>query len=308
MDKKAVEKFDNCLYGVSEKIRSILIFLEDSEKARIQEIRMRTGKPLAVTKYGETFFVSKFSLLSQGTENAYLVTSDDIFEAYKNLTQNSVYTHLREIKQGYIMMKFGCRAGITGAFSEEVGITHISSVNIRIAREIFGVADKLISLYKGGGVLICGSPGSGKTTLLRDFIRQLSGSGKRIAAVDSRGELSASYKGVCYNDLGANTDVLLGFKKEKGIEIALRTLYPNIVAFDEIGTVDEVIKITHCLYGGVDIITTAHLEGIDFINRRNVVKELFNTGAISTVVMLSSIAGQGYEVLGAEEVKSRCGQ
>ncbi|MEE0839232.1 MAG: type IV secretion system DNA-binding domain-containing protein [Acutalibacteraceae bacterium] len=306
MEDKETMQFDRCLYGVGEKLNRILLFIEDNTKREIQEIRLRAEKPLSITLRGESFFVEQNSSVSKNADRAYRVTQKDIFESYKNLTQNSVYSHLKEIKQGYIAMRYGCRAGIAGAYSEEGGITHISSVNIRISREKTGVADRLFNEYSSGGVLIAGKAGSGKTTLLRDFIRQLSDSGKRVAAVDSRGELSATYMGISYNDLGVNTDVLYGFEKDKGIEIALRTLYPNIIAFDEIGRAEEIEKIRDCLYGGADIITTAHLGSTQEINKREIIRELLQTGAIQTVVCLSDIAGEGYEIIG--EVKKLCGE
>lgn len=306
MEDKEIMQFHRCLYGVGETINRILMFIDDGIKRQVQEIRLRAEKPLALTVRGESWFVGENSSVSKSTEKAYRVTQKDIQESYKNLTQNSVYSHLKEIKQGYIAMRYGCRAGISGAYSQEGGITHISSVNIRIAREKQGVADKLFAQYRGSGVLITGRAGSGKTTLLRDFIRQLSNSGKRVAVVDSRGELSATYMGISYNDLGVNTDVLWGFEKDKGIEIALRTLYPNIIAFDEIGRTEEVERIRDCLYGGAHIITTAHIGSIKEIEKRDVVKQLINSGAIKTLVHLSDIAGEGYEIIG--EVEKLCGE
>ncbi len=305
MEDKEIMQFHRCLYGVSKSVNRILLFVEDNIKCNVQEIRLRSEKPLTLTLAGESLYVSKGSIVSKNPQNAYIVSCEDIKESYKNLTQNSVYSHLREIKQGYITMRYGCRAGIAGAYSQEGGITHISSINIRISREKTGVADRLFLKYEGGGVLIAGKAGSGKTTLLRDFIRQLSNSGKRVAVVDSRGELSASYMGICHNDLGVNTDVLCGFEKDKGVEIALRTLYPDFIAFDEIGRIQEVEKIRDCLYTGANIITTAHIGSIKQIEKRTVVKELLDLNAIETFVHLSDVAGEGYEIIG--EVKKLCG-
>lgn len=300
-------KFDGALYGVGSRIGRILNFIDEENKAKIQEIRLRAEKPLAVTVDGKVFFVNNRSQLISSPSNAEKVTKSDIDEAFLDLTASSVYSHINEIKQGFIMMKNGNRAGIAGSFSEGGGITDISSINIRISREIFGVSNALFQKYSGGGVLICGGAGSGKTTLLRDFIKSLSDSGLRVSVVDSRGELSASYKGVSGNNLGVNTDVLLGFEKEKGIEIALRTLYPNIIAFDEIGTTGEAEKVKACLYGGADIITTAHLSDISDILKRSVTSKLLSFDAVKTVVMMEKTVGSGYNIYSADEVKKLCG-
>lgn len=300
-------RFDSALYPVCQRLKRILIFIEEDKKSEIQEIRLRTEKPLAVTINGKAVYICKNSSFTHFPEEAERVSKEDIEESYKNLVNNSVYSHINEIKQGFVMMSGANRAGIAGTFSEQGGITHISSINIRVAREIFGVSDRLFDSYNTGGVLICGPAGSGKTTLLRDFIRLLSNSGKRVAVVDSRGELSASTGGISYNDLGVNTDVLLGFEKEAGIECALRTLYPNIIAFDEIGTAKELKEVIRCLYSGADIVTTAHLGEISEIFKREITADLMKTGVIEKVVIMGKTANEPYKIYCAHEVKKECG-
>ena len=83
-------------------------------------------------------------------------------------------------------MAGGHRVGVCGtAVYEEnrvSGIRDISSLNIRIAREVYGAADELLrELDKEiSGLLIAGPPSSGKTTILRDLARQLSIKGKKV--------------------------------------------------------------------------------------------------------------------------------
>ncbi len=307
MKTNSALKFDDALYGVGSRIGRILIFIEENKKAKIQEIRLRSQRPLAVTIEGKSFFVGSRSELLENHIGAETVTKADIDETFEKLTASSVYSHLNEIKQGFIMLKNGNRAGIAGSFSESGGVSDISSINIRISHEIFTAAENLFEAYFGGGVLICGRAGSGKTTLLRDFIRRLSNGGKRVSVIDSRGEISAAYKGVLNNDLGANTDVLLGYRKEQGIEIALRTLYPNIIAFDEIGTLAEAEKVKACLYGGADIITTAHLGDVSQLKKRSVTEKLLSEDAVKTVVMMGETAVEKYTIYSADEVKKLCG-
>ena len=307
MNQKGVKNFDDALYSVGEKIRRILLFVSDEIKERTQEIRIRAGKPLCLTLDGQTVFVGRDSSITDSIDSAYKVSPKELEEVFKNLTQSSVYSHIRELKEGYIMMKNGCRAGVAGTFSESGGITDISSVNIRIAREVLGVALPLFSAYKEGGVLICGGAASGKTTLLRDFVRLLSNSGKRIAEVDTRGELSASANSQCLTDLGFCTDVLLGFEKGKGFETALRTLYPFAVAFDEISSIEQVEKIKESLYSGTNIITSAHLGSISELKKRAVTAALMESGAISIVVMMGKKAGEPYRVFTFLEAEEICG-
>lgn len=311
MNEQSGKAFDDALYGISENIAKVLFLLPTHIKEKTQEIRLRLGKEVALTVGGRTFFVMPDSTVSSFPQGGIKAEKKDLEDSFRQLCRSSVYSHINQIKNGYIMMRGGMRAGVCGTFSPEAGLTHISSVNIRIARQIFGVADSLIQDYRGGGVLIAGPPGSGKTTLLRDFIRQLSNGAKgefyRVCVIDSRGEISASFEGVCHNDLGVNTDILSGFEKSLGTEIAIRTLYPHFVAFDEIGSKAELQGVADCICAGVDIITTAHIGNIEELMKREITRLLLQSSAIKNVVILKNPAGSQGLVLTAEEVTKNCG-
>ena len=282
--------FDSCLYAIPQRIRRPLEFLSESVKSKIEEIRLRTGLPVTLTVSGKTLFLKASGQISDFISRDLIITQkDELQEAFRLLCANSVYAHTEEIKKGYVIMRSGHRAGICGTVIRD-GMKDISSVNIRIAREISGCADELLKRFDGGGVLIAGPPGSGKTTLLRDFLRQLSngaaGAFYRIAVLDSRGELSGSYMGENYTDLGVNTDVLMCENKADGANMALRTMYPNIIAFDEIGTAAELDSISESFNAGVTIITTAHIGNAQDLKMRSVTSELLKSGIISLIAVL----------------------
>ncbi len=309
MDKKQVEIFDGALYGVCERIAKALFLLPDSIKADVREIRMRTGKAVALTLSCGIRFLSVDSNVSTSPFGCVKADKKDLEESFRLICFRSVYSHLNEINNGFVIMRGGHRAGISGTFCGGGGVTFVSSLNLRIAREFFGAADFLKGRY--GGLLIAGPPGSGKTTVLRDFIRSLSsglyGEFYRVAVVDARGEISASFEGVAYNDLGENTDVLLGIEKGEGAEIAVRCLYPHFVAFDEIGNERELSGISNCISAGVNIITTAHVKDQNDLMKREITRRLLISGAIDTVAVLKTPAGSGSLLLSKDEVIKTCG-
>ena len=300
------KSFNGVLYAVSDRIREVLLRLSPTVKANTIEIRMRRGMPLALTVGSETVFLcDNGQTVFQFSCNLFKVTEADLKESFLRLCNNSVFAHENELLNGYIVMKNGSRAGVCGNITQS-GFNDISSINIRIAHEVKGCANEIVRGYKSGGILIAGPPGSGKTTVLRDLVRQLSSGATgrllRVAVVDSRQEISGSFSGVAANDLGPNTDVLLTDSKPRGLEIALRTMFPNVIAFDEIATLAELEKVSDSFYSGVDIITTAHIGNISELTTRNVTKLLLKSGAVKQIALLPRIHGGKIRIFDREEL------
>lgn len=298
--------FDSALYGVSENIRQILKKVSKTVKANAEEIRLRKDMPIALTVSGETVFIRENGEISFSLcDDLYIANETDLEESFYNLCSGSVYAHGEELKNGFVIMKNGCRAGACGTLSGE-NMKDITSLNIRISRQILGAANDILKKYSSGGLLIAGAPGSGKTTVLRDLIRQLSsgetGRYKRVCVIDSRGEIS----GGGTLDLGFNTDVLNISDKALGIEIAVRTMFPDIVAFDEIGTAEELKNVSESFHSGVEVITTAHIGEIDELLTRRVTSQLIKSGAISKIAVLPKLHGGDIKVIDKKELNLAC--
>ena len=308
MDRKNLLIFENTLDFVAPKVAAVLSQLPNQIKANVQEIRLKTGKSVSLTIKGKTYFVTPFGSVKENSDGALKSDKKDLEDTFRLLCRNSVYSHISEIKEGYISLPFGCRAGLGGTYSKEGGITGVSSVNIRIAKEYIGCADCLSHL--SGGVLFLGPAGSGKTTLLRDYIRLLAdgktGEYKRVSVIDTRGEISAVSGGISYNNLGENTDILHGFPKDIGIENALRTLYPDYIAFDEMGY-EEYLAVEKCIYSGVDIITSAHIGEKNEVLKKAHLRKLIESKAVKNVILLSCPVGSKPEIFSADEVMENCG-
>ena len=221
-------------------------------------------------------------------------------EVVRKICEYSVYSRQNEIVNGFITLRGGHRAGICGTAvlrdGEMSNVRCISSVNLRFAREIRGSADQLLHSVKdiSGGVLICGEPSSGKTTLLRDLARQLSAD-RNVALIDERGELAACIGGMPQNDVGL-CDVYDGYPKAEAMRHAVRTMSPDVLICDEIGT-DEEASLRNCLRGGVAVIATAHIRHREELRRH----PAFRTGAFSTVVFLSGRQNVG-EIISVQSV------
>ena len=174
----------------------------------------------------------------------------------------------------------GNRVGIAATAVEKDGtvtaIRDVQSLNIRIAREERGCARGVLNtLFVGRlpSIIVAAPPGGGKTTVLRDLARALSG------GFDERGEFGGFSPGV-------NTDVLTGFGKKKGIEIAVRTLTPELIVCDEIADDAEVDAIKAGFSSGVAFAVSVHIRDAEDLVHKSIIKKLYLTGEFDYVVLL----------------------
>ncbi len=296
----------NVLYALPPRIKGALFNLSPTVQQNIAEIRLRKNLPLTLTVYGETVFLKNDGQTCFNKCDGLVYVSDaEITECFNLLCDSSIFAHENELRHGFVIMKNGCRGGVCGKLCDGGIMQNISSINIRICREIKGCANELLSLYRGGGLLIAGPPASGKTTMLRDFVRQLSnglgGRINRVAVIDSRGEIS----GGGMLDLGLATDILNAEQKAHGVEIALRTMFPDVIAFDEIGNTDELKAVSQCFSAGVKIITTAHIESLYDLGQREVTNQLIKSGAIDQIAVLPKITGGKITVITPKELYAK---
>lgn len=87
--------------------------------------------------------------------------------------------------------------------------------------------------------LIISPPGCGKTTMLRDLARIFSEMGFNVCIADERGEISSGRDGIACLDIGPRTDFICGADKADGMNILLRSMSPDLIITDELGSAGE---------------------------------------------------------------------
>ena len=240
--------------GLKRELDGILF----SRTAPISELHLKIGSLSSVIIGGERISLS------------YFVTDGEIESLFQRLTEDSLYAYRESILSGYVTLKGGVRVGVVGEARYDggrlVGINNVSALCFRIPNGEFSNKEALMKAFLSSrrGLLIYSPPGAGKTSALRALAYMLGRGrdGKKLAVIDERLEFSPE------NYLDARVDILRGYKKCDGLEIALRTLAPEVIMLDEIGSENEAKSMLSYLNSGVKIVATAHAESYSELTKR----------------------------------------
>ncbi len=286
---------NSAIYRIREylppTVSSALSKLNKDVLDRIYEIRLRENGPATVTIDGENYKLCK-SCISKSSSDDIITSQEELQDVIYKFCKGSVYTHEATMSDFYISsngIRIGMGASATVRDNRVIGLSVISSLNIRLPRHIKGCSHELYNYicengFPGGkGILIISSPGNGKTTLLRDLAIKLSdlSSGNkayRVCIIDERDEirLPMLFDACC-------VDFISGLEKIKAMEAATRVLSPEVIICDEISSPDEAERIIKHKNGGTIFIASLHASDLqDALSRDFVIKMLDNNvfGAI----------------------------
>lgn len=303
--KLSDEIINSLSLNLRKKIKNI-----NKNSINIEEIRLRVNKPLIINGDSKDYFYNdKTEDLELTMRYPYIVTKEDIEETFQIICKYSVHSFMDDIKKGFITLRGGHRIGIVGKVIIENGqvknIKHISSLNIRISREIKGCSKNILQhVIKNknqiNNTIIISPPQCGKTTILRDIVRNISNgnreygfNGAKVALIDERNEIGGSCMGVPQLDVGIRTDIMETCPKDLGIIMVLRSMSPDVIVTDEIGSEKEIKALYTALNGGVSLITTVHGDSIEDIQNRKELRRLLDGELFRKVIILSSRNGPG---------------
>lgn len=278
----------------------------DADFEKIYEIRLRTGAPLQIIYGGRDCFLKPGGGETFLAGSAYEVSAQDVQETMEYIGNYSLYAHEAELRQGFLTVQGGHRVGIAGQVILEKGrvkgVSPITCINVRLAHQILGCADRVFPyLWEGGEfchTLIISAPRCGKTTLLRDIVRQLSDGnerfgGRTVGVVDERSEIAGCYRGIPQNDVGIRTDILDGCPKAEGMMMLIRSMSPQVVAVDEIGTAEDIRALESVLNCGCKLLATVHGNTIDDVRKKPLLSAMVNSHIFERYVLLSGRKGAG---------------
>ena len=262
----------------------------------IMDIRLRSGRPVELTWIGGEALCGE------------ALAAERLRSIAAALMDYSFYARESELSQGFFTLHDGSRVGVCGRFAgegEELRLTDVGSLCVRVARPMPGCADEVMPLIcqEGGprSTLLLSPPGMGKTTLLRDIARQLSQSGLRVAIADERHELAACRGGVPTLDVGPRTDVLDGCPRPVAIRQLIRAMAPQVIVADEIGGEGDADALADAGRCGVAIVASAHGDSVESALRRPPLRAVLKGGILENLVLLGKCPGRVIEVVNLKE-------
>ncbi len=279
--RESMEELARCLPRAAART------LLQQPEGSVREIRIRAGEKTAIhTGDGVKHCMSE-------------PTPQQVQQMAEALCEHALYARVEQQRSGFVTLRGGHRMGLCGRVilqGQSVrALREISSLCIRVAGQWRGAADRLMPCLTDESdrihsTLIIGLPGSGKTTMLRDACRRLSEAGHRMGIVDERSEIAAMSGGEAQLKVGPNTDVLDGCCKEAGLRWMLRSMSPDALVTDEIGTAMDVQAVLECAAAGVSVLCTLHGRSVQPAPVRGVLSQLAMHRVFDRYVLLDGQA------------------
>ena len=302
MDRKYIyskpfqsDKLYSWIYEIlPSEVRTFLQNANIEEKNSISEIHLRASGLSTITCCNKSIVIT-----CPYKSEPLRLCSKDIEDFIYRMCKGSVYTHEESIANGFITVN-GIRMGISGTVtlssSKVTGFSDIKGVNIRLPVHIPGCADDLMTFFtekdleQSFGILVASAPGVGKTTVLRELAIKLSQGVKdkhgnttlfRTCVIDERCELyiPSLFSNCC-------ADIYCGIPKHTGIEFASRTMNPQIIIFDEIGSEKDASAVLSAHFGGVSFISSVHASSPATVTEKKALRELFSAGIFTHIYFL----------------------
>lgn len=243
----------------------------------VEEVRLHSNRYATVTVGGRSL------------QTGIVLSAAEMSDVLKRMCGGSLYAHGETINKGYLTLAGGIRVGVCGTAAVEngqvIGVGSVSGLIIRVPHAVAisarPVLDRFLSGHRMRGILVYSPPGVGKTTLLRAMTAALASSdyGLRTVAVDTREELCF---GLDAREL--SLDILMGYPRDVGIGIAVRSMGAQVIVCDEIGGMEDAHAILAAANCGVPIIASAHASSAEDLLSRPFMRLLHQARAFECYV------------------------
>ena len=279
-----------------ERVTEVLSLLPEGMRDEVIRIcRQRIGGISGIREIRVRACARSSALIGREWVSLFSTASEEeMGRLVKKLCDGALYAHRDSIASGYLTLRGGVRVGICGHARYEdgslVGVSDVRSLVFRIPGHRCEFSDELEQIFRSGigrGMLIYSSPGVGKTTALRALALRL-GSGRdavRVAVIDERCEFDERD----YRD--SEVDILKGYERRRGIEIATRTMSPEVIMIDEL-CAEDALLLPSVLRSGVPVVATAHAGSYAEVKEKPSLSPFISSGAFEVFVGLRLDGGE----------------
>jgi len=300
--------FEGALPYLPERVASALEACDIRLKASASEIRLRAGGPVSLTAGDTNIFVD-----SDGSpvemRAGICAASEELERCVLSLCDGSYHSQFDNIRSGFISCgpyRAGvCGEGWSGGAQGVASVESVSAVSIRIPRFVADAASPLLERWRERGMcsaLICSPPCGGKTTALRSLCRFAARGAEgfspvRTALVDSRREVYLpEFMG------GGLLDVLDGYPKAWGMELAVRTLSPQLIVCDELGGDADARAVLEACSCGVHVVATVHAASPAQLACKPWFAELTRAGVFGAYCVIGREGGRYWMEVGESQI------
>lgn len=105
------------------------------------------------------------------------------------------------------------------------------------------------------------------------------------------------YKGIPQNDLGKKTDVIDNVAKPEAMKILVRSMAPNVIACDEIGSQKDVEAISYVICSGVKCLFTAHGKDLEEVHKNIWISQLLKNSIFEKIIILDGTKKGEYKCI-----------
>lgn len=112
------------------------------------------------------------------------------------------------------------------------------------------------------------------------------------------------YKGMPQNDVGIRTDILDNIPKAIGMKMLIRSMAPNVIAADEIGSFEDVEAINSAVCSGIKGVFTAHGACLEDLSINPALKSIISNHIFERIIFLGKVKGEIGKVYSLDKTNS----